>query len=386
MLAALLQGEGLGEVASLAAAEAGTSVAIVVPGRGVAVASDPEIDLEALTAVARQNIANPDHGFAKRSRSAPVIAGATVIGFAIAFGTRRNGQPSLALDPDQVLEAAALAALTALAMLDARDEAAGELRGSLLEDVRTGAIDGPEIERRASRMGCSLEAGAVALAADVPAGRARQSAALVAGEHPGALAEPLTGPSPDQSRLLCLLPAAQPADGEEVAASTVERARRIARRLRSLGPTAVSSWADDVAEIPRAVREAELMLDVMAKDERLETTLAGDAADGVYRLLFRALASDPEEVRRFFSETVEPLVSHDRDYHTDLIGTLESYLANDCNMNATAAAVYAHRHTVAHRLNRIKELCDLDPSSSEDRERLGLGLKAYRIIEPTLPR
>ena len=30
--------------------------------------------------------------------------------------------------------------------------------------------------------------------------------------------------------------------------------------------------------------------------------------------------------------------------------TLETYLANDCNMNATARAVYAHRHTVAHRL------------------------------------
>jgi hypothetical protein len=28
----------------------------------------------------------------------------------------------------------------------------------------------------------------------------------------------------------------------------------------------------------------------------------------------------------------------------------------------------------------------LDPMQSEDRERLGLGLKAYRIIAPRLPR
>ena len=28
----------------------------------------------------------------------------------------------------------------------------------------------------------------------------------------------------------------------------------------------------------------------------------------------------------------------------------------------------------------------LDPLTSEDRERLGLGLKAYRIIAPSLPR
>ena len=54
--------------------------------------------------------------------------------------------------------------------------------------------------------------------------------------------------------------------------------------------------------------------------------------------------------------------------------------------NATATAIYAHRHTVAYRLDRVRELTGLDPMQSEDRERLGLGLKAYRIIAPRLPR
>ena len=53
-------------------------------------------------------------------------------------------------------------------------------------------------------------------------------------------------------------------------------------------------------------------------------------------------------------------------------------------MNATARAIYAHRHTVAYRLERMKELTGLDPTASEDRERLGLGLKALRIVEPAL--
>ena len=55
-------------------------------------------------------------------------------------------------------------------------------------------------------------------------------------------------------------------------------------------------------------------------------------------------------------------------------------------MNATAQAIYAHRHTVATGSSAIRELTGLDPLTSEDRERLGLGLKAYRIIEPRLPR
>ena len=99
------------------------------------------------------------------------------------------------------------------------------------------------------------------------------------------------------------------------------------------------------------------------------------------------MASDPDEVRRFYrgdgraagratTPSTAPTCS----------ATLETYLANDCNMNATARAVFAHRHTVAHRLSRIRELTGLDPALGDDRERLGLGLKAYRIVAPTLPK
>ena len=98
------------------------------------------------------------------------------------------------------------------------------------------------------------------------------------------------------------------------------------------------------------------------------------------------LASHPEEVRSFYEDTVAPIVRYDDQYRTDLVGTLEAYLEQNCNMNATAAAIYAHRHTVAYRLDRVRELTGLDPTLSEDRERLGLGLKAYRIIAPRLPK
>ena len=108
--------------------------------------------------------------------------------------------------------------------------------------------------------------------------------------------------------------------------------------------------------------------------------------DGTYRLLFRVMASHPEEVRSFYEDTVAPIVRYDEQYSSDLVGTLSAYLDNNCNMAATAQAIHAHRHTVGYRLERVKELSGLDPLKSEDRERLGLGLKAYRIIAPSLPR
>ena len=112
----------------------------------------------------------------------------------------------------------------------------------------------------------------------------------------------------------------------------------------------------------------------------------GGVGESTYRLLFHVLASRPEEIESFYDDTVASLVAYDEQYSTDLIGTLESYLAHNCNMNQTATAIHAHRHTVSYRLDRIRELTGLDPSRSEDRERLGLGLKAYRIIKPRLHR
>jgi DNA-binding PucR family transcriptional regulator len=319
------------------------------------------------------------------------VASGEVIGLAVALGAPTNGAaPRPRVDVDEILRTAALAAVAEVAVSNARDELAADVRGSLLEDLRAGRADPAETVSRAARLGCDLSRGAVALVAEVRSTRPRHAAAVITGEHPGAIAEALEGEAPSddanaeaQVRIFAVLPAR---GGDDAPERTAAAAKTIADRLRPHGPAAFSSFCADPAELGRAISEAELMLDVISRDDRVADQLGAEIGNGVYRLLFRAMATDPDEVRRFYEETVEPLVAHDTRYHTDLLGTLETYLANDCNMNATARAVYAHRHTVAHRLGRIRELTGLDPALGDDRERLGLGLKAYRIVAPTLPR
>ena len=160
-------------------------------------------------------------------------------------------------------------------------------------------------------------------------------------------------------------------------------ARRLTARLGRQGAVGMSSFHSSPKDLARALEESELVLGVLRSSDGEG---APDVASGTYRLLFRVLASHPEEVRSFYEDTVAPLVHYDDQYRTDLIGTLEAYLAQNGNMNATAAAIYAHRHTVAYRLERVRELTGLDATQSEDRERLSLGLKAYRIIAHQLPR
>ena len=392
MLGALLAGEGLAGVAELAAGEAGRPVAILLPDRGLAACSSADLELGELVAYAAQ-LGRGETAEEPRAVDAlaPVLAGDEPIGIVVALQAERNGLPTVAVDREQVLRTAALAALTEVAVATARDEVAGEVRGTLLEDLRHGSAARDQIVPRAARLGCDLSRGAVALVAEVHSARPRHAAALITSEHPGAIAEPLestrqaasgNGAGP-VTRIYAILPAR---GGDDAPERTASSARSLVSRIRAHGPAAFSSFYANPGDLGRAVAEAELMMEVTAVDERIAEHLADGLGDGVYRLLFRAMATDPDEVRRFYSDTVAPLVEHDREYRTDLLNTLESYLGHDCNMNATSRAVYAHRHTVAHRLARVRELTALDPALGDDRERLGLGIKAYRILEPTLPR
>jgi sugar diacid utilization regulator len=359
LLGAVLAGEGLQGVVELAALEAGGPVAIMLPARGLTVCSPPDVAVEG----------------ANTEVEVPIVAGDQRVGSVLVLASANGAKPEV--DREEVARAAALAALAELAVVDARDEVEHDLRASLIEDLRVGEVDGESATTRAARLGCELNRGAVGLAAEIQSQKPRGAAALIESEWPGSLAELI------DDRIYAVLPAN---GAEDAPAEALTAARKLATRLRTHGPAAISSFYADPGELHQAIREAELVLEVVRRDSRLAEQLEAGAGDGVYRLLFRALISDPAEVRSFYEDTVAPVVEYDRQYRSDLLSTLEAYLAQDCNMNATARAIYAHRHTVAYRLERVKELSGLDPSSSSDRERLGLGIKAYRILAPTLPK
>ena len=372
MVEAVLGGEGLGRVAELAAAAAGAPVAIVVPRIGALVVAprDAQADLPALRRYVAERVKDRPVALPEGlATEAPIASGDEVIGIVALLEAGGETRP----EAGEFLHLAAVACLTEVAVEEAKQEVEENLRGSLLEELRSRSdLDPRDVVRRAARLGCNLENGAVVLCAELTTDRPRHVAATITGDHPGALAQPL-----DDKRVYALLPAA------ETPEATIEAARRLAGRLGRYGIAGISSFYADPAELSRAMQEAELVLDVLRQSD---APIAEDIGSGTYRLLFRVLASHPEEVRAFFEDTVAPIVRYDDQYRTDLVGTLEAYLEQNCNMNATAATIYAHRHTVAYRLERVKELTGLDPMLSEDRERLGLGLKAYRIIAPRLPR
>ena len=140
-----------------------------------------------------------------------------------------------------------------------------------------------------------------------------------------------------------------------------------------------SRIAEDASELPRAAGEALLAANV-AEGSAPEGVLLAFEQTGAYRLLLSAMTDNPDELQRFYAETVEPLVAYDEQYETELLGTLETFFEADGNVAGTAQRLFTHRHTIYYRLERVRELTGLDVSSSDGREKLSLGLKAMRVL------
>ena len=267
----------------------------------------------------------------------------------------------------------------------ASEEAAGDFVRSLLARRVT---DRGDIEARAAELGADLSGGAGVLIARahpraaqsgdwrarmltlaVRGVRAIAATALVAdGEHQGEGVEVVAVVPTDEDERLgrAAESLANELEGEPGFAVTVARSR----------------LASDPVDLYRAGQEARLAANV---GEAEGTRLLAFENTGAYRLLLPAMSEDPAELERFYSETVEPLVAYDEQYETELVNTVETYLDNDGNVAATAQTLYTHRHTIRYRLERAKELCGHDVTSTEGREKLGLGLKAMRVLGISRP-
>ena len=173
-------------------------------------------------------------------------------------------------------------------------------------------------------------------------------------------------------------------DDERLARAAAGLARELDDSLPGFHiTTGRSRRSADPVDLYRAGSEARLAVNV---GEAEGHSLLAFEDTGAYRLLLPAMSEDPGELERFYAETIEPLVSYDEQYETELVATVEAYLDNDGNVAATAKQLFTHRHTVRYRLERVRELCGHDVSATEGREKLGLGLKAMRVLGIASPR
>src|SRR4051812_41417337 len=297
----------------------------------------------------------------------------------------RGGGPSAA-----VLRIATTMIASEVERLRAPDRASEAAQSAFLTALFSRRVtDRGDILARASELGADLsEGGAVVVVRAhhyAPTDDDWRVRLLAAAERaaragaPGALAAVI------DDHVVVLLPTAEDAGLRRVAEG-------IARELHAsvhgftfaLGHSRV---AHDPVDLYRAGNEALLAANVAtASTSSDDVTMLAFEDTGAYRLLLPAMSEDPAELQRFYEETVAPLVAYDDQYETDLVQTLETFLDADGNVAGPAARLYTHRHTVRYRLERVKDLTSLDVASTDGREKLGLGLKAMRVLGIAAPR
>jgi hypothetical protein len=268
----------------------------------------------------------------------------------------------------------------------ASDEAAGEfVRAVLAREV----TDGGDIAARAGELGAEFERGvgvvsarAMPRAAQTGEWRARVLTvavrALRAGSS-GALAT--LADHGEAAEVAAIVPAREV---EQLTRAAESLAAELGSSLAGFAVTvAHSRWAQDPVDLYRAGKEATLALNVAEAEGQ---ALLPFEETGSYRLLLPAMSEDPEELQRFYDETVAPLAAYDEQYETELVATIEAYLDNDGNVTPTAAQMFTHRHTIRYRMERVRDLSGHDISSTVGREKLGLGLKAMRVLGIAPPR
>ncbi|HWF50272.1 MAG TPA: helix-turn-helix domain-containing protein [Solirubrobacteraceae bacterium] len=366
MVSGVVAGDDLDQVAESASRALGRPVAIAIPTLGEPVVCPlgalSEDDIQAIVAHTAAVIRGelPDAP-AVLAEAVEVRLGREVVG--IVAATRRNGDGFVATELRAWLEAAAAAAAVAAVMRDAQEGGLERSRQALLQSLRAGPpADLPLFIEHARRLGFDLSSGAVAICADERTVGSAPALSELTAAHRALMADVGSG------RLCGLVPLGSPAAGEGVEALAAELADRGMQ-------VTVSTPHRDPASLHEALREAEVLIE-------LDVAVAGH--EETYRLLIGILLRDCTQLEDLRARTIAPLSVYDAEHDTELLATLEAFLAHHGSTTDTAEAMSLHRHTVGYRLARVQEVSGLSPYESDGRERLGLGLKANHILNANL--
>ena len=273
------------------------------------------------------------------------------------------------------------------------------VRGDFVEDAISGHHGNLDLLlQRARYLGADLAGGAMAVVVDIDdfagyLGRRRLKEPAIQ-ELKRRLADAVRLQSRDLFPNFLLGPRSDnvilfvgPSEGvppEDLPATALDLASRVQRYVKGLLPdltvsVGVGRFKGDPSALSDAYSEAEVALEI---GHRIQgpSSVSTFEQTGTYKLLFRVLQEEPEELETFYTETLEPVVRYDSRYGTELVHTLTTYLGNDASTARTASELFAHRHTIRYRLERVRELTRLDVDKSEDRERLTLGIKSMQLL------
>lgn len=140
----------------------------------------------------------------------------------------------------------------------------------------------------------------------------------------------------------------------------------------------IGNGYDRIEHISQSANEAEYAVKyapLLLKEER---TIHFDEL-GFYQILLR-MEESGISLQLFYEKYLGNLIQSNQ-HRTDLILTLETYLAHNCNLQQTSSYLYIHRHTLKYRISQIEKRTGLSLQSPDDRMNLHLAILAYKFVK-----
>lgn len=165
---------------------------------------------------------------------------------------------------------------------------------------------------------------------------------------------------------------------QEVEKITKELLMRISHVTTALLPAGFSTFRTELPGIRRAFEES---LQAMTTQKEYESQVS---ASYLAQLPIHILsAASPEDKQLLVRNMLHPLIHYDQENHTELQVTLITYLQENANITAAAKALFLHRNTMIHRINKIKELLKLKLEDPQELLLLRLALMTQQIERKT---
>ena len=90
--------------------------------------------------------------------------------------------------------------------------------------------------------------------------------------------------------------------------------------------------------------------------------------------------NDNEELKYFADKILMPLKEYGNSSQNNLLKTLKIYLQSNCSWSYSKEKLHIHGNTLSYRLNRIKEILNLDFDDYNDRLKLQLAFEIEELL------
>lgn len=100
---------------------------------------------------------------------------------------------------------------------------------------------------------------------------------------------------------------------------------------------------------------------------------------GFFRMFVKV--SDKKELLSYVPESLQKLYEYDKQKNGSLIETLECFLNNKQSLKQTSKQMFVHYRTVSYRIEKIKEITNMDFDNPAEMLAVRNGLITYRLVE-----